>query len=67
MGTAVAVLCFAGLVKIKWLITQTPKGQKLVKHFGEENALHLLRLFLILGILFGSLLATGIINPIQWD
>jgi len=67
MGVAISLLSLLGIFKVKWITTHSTKGKKLVARFGEEKALMTLRILLFLMIIFGTLLATGVINPIQWD
>jgi hypothetical protein len=66
MGTAVALLCAAGLWHDRWFLEHTGKGQRLVGWLGEAKALWTLRGLFTVGALFGCLLAIGIIKPIQW-
>lgn len=66
IGSAVAVLCLAGFFKTGWLIEQTRKGQRLADWFGEQRAPWVIRGLFVCGIVFGTLLATGVVNPVQW-
>lgn len=66
MGVGVVVLCAAGLWQDRWFLRNTKKGQRLIRWFGEERAVWILRSLLSAGALFGLLLATGIINPVRW-
>jgi len=66
IGSSVAVICATGLWKSRWFLENTSKGQRIVKMMGEHRAIWFWRVLLILGILFGTSLAAGIINPIQW-
>jgi len=67
MGAAVALCCAAGLFHQRWFLEQTPKGQRLIRRFGETGGTWLFRGLLIVGLLFGGLLAMGVIHPIRWD
>lgn len=67
IGGLTAVLCMMGLRNLRWLLDQTSKGQKLVARFGDPGAARILKLLLLAGALFGTLLATGVINPIRWS
>jgi hypothetical protein len=67
MGVAISLVSLLGMFKLRWLTTNSTKGKKLVARFGEDKAFLILRILLLAMILFGTLLATGIINPIQWD
>lgn len=66
MGVAIAAACLAGLWKGRWFLTNTRKGRRLVGWLGENSALWILRGLLASGLLFGILLAGGIINPVRW-
>jgi hypothetical protein len=67
IGGATAALCLTGLWQADWLIEHTKKGRRLVAKFGDPQATRILKLLLLLGALFGTLLAAGIINPIRWS
>ncbi len=67
MGTAVACGCLLGLWYQRWFLTETPKGQRLVRRFGEEGGAWVFRGLLLVGLLLGVLLAVGVIHPIKWD
>ena len=66
IGALVALLAAHGLWKARWLLEQTRKGQRLTHWLGFERALITLRVILLLGALFGILLATNVIRPIRW-
>lgn len=66
MGTAVAILCGLGLWKDHWFLENTEKGRRMVRWFGPCRALLLLQLLFGVGVLFGILLATDVIRPVQW-
>jgi len=66
MGVFIVLLCLTGLWADRWLLTRTKKGQRLVGWFGESRARWVLRGLFVAGILFGLLLARGIIQPISW-
>jgi hypothetical protein len=66
IGTVSAALCLLGLWRQRWFLHETAKGQRLIAWFGEERALWVLRLLLTLGIVFGTLLAIGVIRPLEW-
>lgn len=66
IGAVFAALCGLGLWHHRWLLEATPKGQRLVDWFGVHKALWIIRGLLIIGIAFGTLLATGLIRPIDW-
>jgi hypothetical protein len=67
VGGLTAALCVTGLWHDDWLLTNTRKGRKLIAWFGDDRAPWVLRTLLALGLGFGLLLATGILNPIRWD
>ena len=52
--------------KHRWLLTKTHKGQVLVSRYGETTARYVVWLLCLLGIAFGSLLASGLVRPIAW-
>ena len=66
IGGTTAMLCVHGLWRQEWLLTQTRKGQLLVRWFGPHSAPWVLRTLLALGVGFGVLLAAGVINPVRW-
>ncbi len=66
MGVIVAILCAVMAYKDRWFLEKTRKGQRLVSWFGAEKAPRILLGLAFLGILFGVLLASGVIRPIQW-
>ena len=66
MGVGIAAICFAGLSRYRWLLANTNKGQALVSRYGETVARYVLWTLCLLGVTFGSLLASGIVRPITW-
>ncbi len=66
MGVGIASICLTGLARYRWLMTRTHKGQTLVNCFGETTARNVIWLLCLLGMTFGSLLASGIVRPIAW-
>lgn len=66
MGVGIASICVTGLARYRWLMTETHKGQALVNRFGETTARNVIWLLGLLGLTFGSLLASGIVRPIAW-
>ena len=66
MGVGIASICVAGLVRYRWIMTKTHKGHALVNRFGETTARNVIWLLCLLGLTFGSLLASGIVRPITW-
>ena len=67
MGSAVALCCVVGLVKHRWFLQETPKGQRLIRRFGEAGGARVLCGLLIIGAVFGGLMAVGVIHPIRWE
>lgn len=67
IGGATAALCLVGVWQADWLLEHTKKGRRLVAKFGDLQAARILRLLLLLGAVFGTLLAAGIISPIRWS
>ena len=66
VGSLVIVLCMMLFVRHRWFLENSSKGQRLIRWFGPEMAPWVLRILAALGMIFGGLLATGIIRPIQW-
>ena len=66
IGASVAVLCLIGLVNSRWILDNTKKGERLTQWFGEARAIWVLRGLLLLGALFGVLLAVNIVQPLKW-
>ncbi|QDV51461.1 hypothetical protein [Gimesia fumaroli] len=67
IGGTVLILSLWGLIKDQWFLANTRKGQRLLEWFGPGRAIWVLRLIFLIGIIFGALLATGLIQPIQWE
>ena len=66
IGVLFALLCLAGLWKDRWFLENTTKGERLADKLGAARALWVLRILFLLGLLFGALLATNVIRPVQW-
>lgn len=66
MGVGIASICLGGLARYRWLMAHTRKGQGLVQRYGETTARNVIWLLCLLGVTFGSLLASGIVRPIAW-
>ena len=66
MGVGIAALCLTSLVRSRWLLVHTRKGQYLVERHGEPTARIVIWLLCLLGMIFGTLLACGIVRPISW-
>ena len=66
VGSVIIVLCLMLFASERWFLGNTAKGQQLIRWFGSAAAPWVLRGLTIFGLLFGGLLATGVIRPIQW-
>jgi hypothetical protein len=66
MGAAVAALSVVAFVKTDWLLQHTRKGEWCRRRFGELKAQWFVRSFFALAVVFGVLLATNVIRPLQW-
>jgi hypothetical protein len=66
MGVALVLTCLLVLLRERWFLAETGKGQRLVKRFGVNGATWLLRGLLLAGAVFGGLLAGGVIQPVKW-
>lgn len=66
MGTAIVLVCLMLLVRERWFLAETGKGQRLVRRFGMARAVWILRGVLLGIAILGGLLAGGIIRPVQW-
>ncbi|HEX6984579.1 MAG TPA: hypothetical protein VF170_04345 [Planctomycetaceae bacterium] len=67
IGLVTAALCGLGLWHDRRLLAETRKGRRLIRWFGEERALWVLRGLLAAGAAFGLLLAADVIRPIEWQ
>ncbi|MCH9652340.1 MAG: hypothetical protein K0U86_04140 [Planctomycetes bacterium] len=67
IGGAVLIFSLIGLIKEQWFLANTRKGERLTEWFGPARALWVLRLIFLTGLIFGALLAAGMIHPIQWE
>ncbi|WP_339729332.1 hypothetical protein [uncultured Gimesia sp.] len=67
IGGSVLILSLLGLWKDQWFLANTKKGQRLTKWFGPVRAIWVLRIIFLVGMIFGALLASDIIQPIQWE
>lgn len=67
IGGAVLIFSLFGLIKEQWFLANTRKGQRLTEWFGPARAIWVLRVIFLTGIIFGALLASGLIQPIQWN
>jgi hypothetical protein len=66
MGAAVAVLSLVAFLKTDWLLRNTGKGEWLARRCGESRARLYVRMFFFFAAVFGLLLATNVVRPLQW-
>ncbi|HVV99863.1 MAG TPA: hypothetical protein VHB77_05965 [Planctomycetaceae bacterium] len=66
IGIIVAASCALGWLRQEMLLQQTGHGARLVRWFGPERSVWVLRFLLGAGVLFGILLATNVIHPLHW-
>ena len=67
MGCGIASLSVLAIANENWLLTRTPRGQRLTVWCGDHRARWSIRLFFSVCILFGGALACGIVNPVRWN
>ena len=67
IGGTVLIFSVIGLIKEQWFLANTRKGQRLTEWFGPARAIWVLRVIFLTGVMFGGLLAAGMIQPIQWE
>jgi hypothetical protein len=66
VGSIIIILGLLIYFKEHWVLENTGKGRRLIGWFGAANAPWVLRGLTVLTIIFGVLLAIGIIRPIKW-
>jgi hypothetical protein len=66
IGAAVALLAALGLWHDRRLFTDTRKGRRLAAWLGETRGLWALRALLAAALAFGTLLAAGVLRPVEW-
>jgi hypothetical protein len=66
MGVLVVGLCLFGLWHIGWLLENSRYGRRLVIWFGAIGGRRAMTVLLIVGAVFGVLLAVDVIRPIDW-
>ena len=66
IGASIAALCLFALVNCRWILDNTKKGERLTQWFGAVRGIWVLRSLLLLGALFGVLLAMNVVRPMQW-
>ena len=66
MGAAIILACLILLFREHWFLTETVKGQRLVRRFSFDRAVWVLRSLLLVIATLGALLAYGIVRPIRW-
>ncbi len=66
VGSLIVVLCVLLFLKERWFLENTAKGRRLHRWFGPTQAPRVFRGLIVGGMIFGGLLASGVIRPIQW-
>ncbi len=66
IGGLLTILCLMGLVKETWVLRNSAYGKCLVRWFGPRQAPAAYRVLLGITVIFGVLLAAGIIRPVKW-
>jgi len=63
----ITVFCSAHLLFFdRWFLEKTRIGQRLTGWFGPDRDIWILRGLSLVGMIFGGLLAAGIIRPVKW-
>lgn len=65
MGAGVALLSLVGLRHEAWLLDESRGVQWVRGQFGDRFAVNGLRAVLLGGVTFGTLLAAGVVNPMN--
>lgn len=66
IGMMTTLFCLLGLWKTVWFLQHTAKGRRLEQRFGSDRAARLFRGLMVVGIVLGIMLASGILQPIEW-
>lgn len=66
LGTGTALIGAVGLLRREWLLAETPKGRMLVESIGISRARVLHATACLILLIFGALLATGLLTPLRW-
>lgn len=66
LGLGTALIGATGLVRREWWLTETPKGRFLVESMGPMKARLLHAGICLVFLVFGVLLASGVLTPLRW-
>lgn len=66
IGIGTALVGVFGLLRREWLLAETPKGRFLVTSMGLQKARSVVMFLCGVLLIFGSLLATGVLQPLRW-
>ena len=66
VGSVIIALCVLLVSNEQRILERTVKGQRLIRWFGPDFAPWVFRGLMAGGIIFGGLLAAGIIRPMTW-
>ena len=66
IGALTAVLSLLAVWHAGWLVENTRKGRWFARRFGDVGARRVVRLVFAALCVFGVLLATNVLRPIQW-
>lgn len=66
LGIGTALIGAVGLLRQQWLLAETPKGRMLVESVGWARARWLHGAACLGLLVFGALLATGVLAPWRW-
>jgi hypothetical protein len=67
MGAMIVGLCLFGIWHRDWMLVNSRYGRRLVIWFGPEGGRRALISFLLLGVVFGILLAADVVRPMHWN
>jgi hypothetical protein len=67
MGLVIAALCGLGFYHTGWMLERTGKGRALVGWLGATGAGLAWRGLMLMGAIFGILLAADVIRPLRWS
>ncbi|QDU80893.1 hypothetical protein Pla110_26290 [Polystyrenella longa] len=67
MGGGLILVSLWGLYNVDYLRTRSRFGQRIIDGLGEQTGTRMLLGVMLIGIVFGALLATSVIQPIRWE
>ena len=67
VGSMIVALCLLLAFNERTFLERTVKGQRLVRWLGRTRAAWVLRGLAAAGMIFGLLLANGVVRPIKWS